>query len=363
MKAFWTSRAVMTLLIALAAPAFADRSLYRSNGFGLLLEKIQSYRKDEYGFVVEVEKAGGREVRRLFEKGKEVRRWIISFNAKGMKSEERELEAGRLAARRAYGSAGDLLLEEIYFNGKLSQKAAYQYEGGELASVRVSAADGTPLYTDHFLISVRGSLRKVKRTYHDGSAPSSSYAAAGIGEERDSIGGVSYVTRYDGRARVRGKDRWKDGKLVWRQEFTYRPGKDLLLSSTERSFEQDTKVDKSYDEKGRLIVEIESASGKQIGRLDYAWDADGKNTVKSRRSEEGLEEWFYSYGADGELSKEEYFRRGSREKTTIYSAKDERYEELYKDGQLVLRVYYKGDTRIKEEVLEAGKVLSERSIE
>jgi len=53
-------RAIL-LLIALAPCSNADPVLYRSNSFGMLLEPIQRYRRDQTEWVMEVEKNGANE--------------------------------------------------------------------------------------------------------------------------------------------------------------------------------------------------------------------------------------------------------------------------------------------------------------
>jgi hypothetical protein len=70
-----------------------------------------------------------------------------------------------------------------------------------------------------------------------------------------------------------------------------------------------------------------------------------------------------TWAADGTLEREEHFARGVRVKTVIHTGPGERVEELYADGELFLRVHYRGDVRVREEVILDGVVVRERTFE
>jgi hypothetical protein len=343
--------------------ARAEKSLYSSNSLGMLSEKIQPYRRDEYAYVIEVDKSSDVEIRRLFEKEKEIRRWELRPIDGGTRREERQFEGGILAARIVYGKTGETLLEETYVGGKLSQKASLEYKGGRLSQTRVTASDGSLLYTEKYVLSSSGALRQVRRVNRDGSSSISYYLGGNgrISEELNTVGNLTLITRYDNHARIVAKDQLKDGKLDSRQEFTFLPDAEELLASTETHFADNTRTDRHFDEKGHIAGETVTKAGKVTDQIDYSWDSSGNNTMKRRKSANGIEEWHYSYDAGGVLAQEEYYRRGSHEKTIVYTAKDERYEELYQEGELFLRVFYTGDAKVKEEVYTGGTLLRERS--
>jgi hypothetical protein len=68
-----------------------------------------------------------------------------------------------------------------------------------------------------------------------------------------------------------------------------------------------------------------------------------------------------TWTTEGTLEREEHFVRGARVKNVIHSATGERVEELFEDGELFLRVQYRGTTRIREEVILDGTVVRERT--
>ena len=98
-----------------------------------------------------------------------------------------------------------------------------------------------------------------------------------------------------------------------------------------------------------------------VGETTYTRDDKGRVTARARRSPHGLEEWKYTLDAAGKATREEYFRRGTLEKVTVYGEDNLRTEELYKDGELFLKVYFDGDRRLREEVYADGKLVRERS--
>jgi antitoxin component YwqK of YwqJK toxin-antitoxin module len=354
--------AAAALLLQCALSSAAEAALYRSNAAGMLLEPIPRFRRDESEFVMEVERKGDLEVGRLYQSGKESKRWEIVTSRDGARS-EREYDGNVLSAKRAYNPSGSILWEETYTDGKLSQKSIYEYDEGLPASIRVQDSKGALVYSERFQLGEHGSLRRVLRTYADGSVSSSWYAAgdAGLSEERNTVAGVSFIRRYDPKGRVTVIEQLKDGELASRRELTYRGDTDNLLSAMEAVPAENKLISEDYDQDGRLLQQRVSVSDKEVERTDYARSKEGRVETARRTSGEGIEEWRYTYDSSGDVSTEKYFRKGILEKITVYTAKGERYEELYKDGELFLKAYYKDEVKTKEEVYEKGVLVRERS--
>jgi hypothetical protein len=94
----------------------------------------------------------------------------------------------------------------------------------------------------------------------------------------------------------------------------------------------------------------------------FEWSGEGKLMEMIRKSGAGREQWSYRYDTlDGSKGREEYRVRGALEKVTVYTDARARVEELYQGGALFLKVFYIGDTRVKEQVYERGTLLRERS--
>ncbi len=357
-------RLCIPCLLLSALPLLAAAALYRSNDFGMQLEPIPSWRRDELKWVLEVTAKTGGEVRRLFQDGKETRRWEITGTADGGR-EERELAGGALAARRVYAANGDLTEEDQYSKGKLTQKSLFTYASSRVLRVRVLAPDGTLVYAEEYFYTSRGSLREVRRTGEKEEERVSSFVAgrSGPSEEWNQDGDDAYIARYDDRGRAIQREHRKGKDLVSREDFVYREDTDKLLSSIEKRPGEGKVSTRAFDPAGRLQSESVAIAGKVVEEDGYSRDEKGRVTRKVSRSSAGLEEWRYTLDAAGKTTREEYLRRGSLEKVTSYGPDSSRTEELYSAGVLFLKVFYEGDRRTREEVWADGKKVRDRSFD
>jgi hypothetical protein len=353
--------ALLAVLLALCAlPVPAEDFLYRSNSFGMLLERIAPYLRDQSDWVMAITPSDGGEVRRLYDKGREVRRWDVT--RKGDQKTERELAGGVVAARRTWDAAGNLVVEDEYAVGKLSRRTLYTVKENRLLRVRVQKADGTVLYTEQYLYATNGALREVRRSEPGAAARLSAYVAgpAGLSEERNSIGGVNYVSRYDTRGRLVNRVQRRGDQVTSREDFVYRGDTDHLLGSVEKRPGLNEQVERRYDDDGRILGEVRRSGTLTTEELTWSRDDGGRATGRTRRTPAGFEAWKYTLDAEGKTTREEYWRAGMMEKVTIFGVGDLRTEDLYREDGLFLRVYYDGDKRLREEVYENGRLVRER---
>jgi len=346
-------------------PGFADALLYKSNEFGMLLQHIEPYQRDESRWTLEITVTGRDEVRRLFDHGKESRRWEVSWTENGTRKVERELAAGVLSARRIYDGAGSLLQEEQYNGGSLAQKTLLTYAGGRLAHVRVQAADGSPIYAEQYVYATNGTVREVKRAGADGDTRTSSYVfgPSGVSEDRTSSKDTLFISRYDTRGRLASRERRKADQTLSREDFSYKLDTDTPVKSTETRPPEGRTIERLYDAAGRLASETSTVKGVAAEENTYTRNDQGAVTARGRRSPRGMELWKYSLDDKGKVTREEYFLLGSLQKITVYGEGKLRTEEIYKDEELYLKVYFDGDTRLKEEVYSGGKLLRERKVD
>ncbi|MGO9307968.1 MAG: hypothetical protein ACLQDL_02960 [Spirochaetia bacterium] len=352
------------ILLLAALHVFGEDILYRSNDFGMPLERIAPYQQDAFRWILRVRRSGPDEVRLLSDNGKEARRWEISWNRDRTEKVEKEFAGTVLAARRVYDAAGTLLQEEEYTAGALSKKTLFSYADGRLARTRVRAGpDGQQVSQEVYLYATDGGLREVRRTSAAGdtSVSSSLTGSAGLAEERSTMGGSVFVERYDPNGKLVHRERRDAGAAVSIEDFTYDPKSHSLASSVERLPAENGLVERRYDSSGRLSQETRRVKGVVQEVVGYERDDGGKVTSKTRRSSQGLEAWKYSYSDSGDVAREEYFERGIRVKVTLYGEGKHRTEEHYRDGELFLKVFYDGDTRLREEVYSRGTLVRERS--
>jgi hypothetical protein len=356
-------RPAAALLLALLLPAVAaagETLYYRSNAAAMLLERIPPYRRDESPWVLQVDRTAAGETRVLLRDGKESRRWVRIST--GAQVEEKEYGEGALVARRVFDQRGSLLQEETWAQGALRDKIIYVYAGGRLIRARAVDASGTELYTDDFLYAVNGSLRSVRRTPAAGPSVQTTVTAGsgGIAEERMESGPSTWVERFDARGRVAAREERDASGLLSREDFHYRADGDALLSSAETRPREGISIDREYDAAGRIQRETTTAKAG-VTVLTWVRTADGQVTSKQSRGPDGLETWVYTLRADATVAREEYSRKGTLEKVTIYGDGAQRTEELYTDGELALTVTWDGDVKRREEVWSNGTLVRTRS--
>jgi hypothetical protein len=365
--------AFLALAALLAARASADARWFRSDEMGLAIEPIPTFRTDEFSWVLAVERTGSGggwvETRRLFSGGTEQRRWTLVRSADG-RTEEREERGGVITARRLTGAAGELLQEELFAAGLPSSRSVFEYASGRIIRVRMFAADGSPSATVEYVTAPSGRLREVRWTSADGSLRTASQAAGGTGsvpggaavsEERTRDGDASRTTRFDEAGRAAVREQSGPAGLVSRERLAYAGESRTPVSSTTDWPSEKKVVEASYDAAGGVVAETTTVAGVITERISWTRDDAGRVLVMRRTGTGGTEEVRNTWAADGALEREEHFVRGARVKNVIHTTADERVEELFEGGDLFLRVYYHGDTRLREEVILDGRVVGERT--
>jgi hypothetical protein len=370
---------VSAATVSAAAPplpgAAAEVRWFRSDELGLALEPIPALRVDEFAWVLRVERveAGGgwTETRRLLSAGEERHRWTVVRSADG-RTEEREERGGLVVSRRLSGASGEPLQEESYEAGRLSSRSVYEYAAARLVRVRVFAADGSLASTVEYLTTPGGRLREVRLTSADGGRRTESQVAGGtvaapggvaVSEERSRDGDGWRTTRYDEAGRVAVREQGGPTGLVSRERLVYAAGSPTPGSSTVEWPGERRVVERSFDASGGVIAERTTLADTVIERVSWIRDAAGRELVMHRTGLGGTIEVRSTWSADGTLEREEHFARGARVKTVIPAGPGERVEELYADGELFLRVHYRGDERIREEVVLDGVVVRVRTFE
>ncbi|MGA2639667.1 MAG: hypothetical protein ABSG21_02040 [Spirochaetia bacterium] len=357
---------IQAVLLLAALHAAGEDLLYRSNDFGMPLARILPYQKDASRWVLRVSRGGLHEERHLYDNGKEVRFWEISWNREHTEKVEKETVGTVLAARRVYDASGDIIQDEEYTAGALSKKTLFAYVKGRLSGTRVLAGkDGRQISTEAYFYAANGGLREVRRNVSAGETMVSSSVAgsSGLSEMRSSMGGSLFIERYDPFGKLINRERRDDGAPVSIEDFAYDPVSHAVISSVERLPAENGLIERLYDGAGRVSHETKSVKGAIREVLGYEHDEKGNLTSKTRRSSEGLEAWKYSYSDSGDLAREEYFKRGIREKVIVHGDGKLRTEELYRDDELFLKVFYDGDTRLREEVYSNGRIQRERSLQ
>jgi hypothetical protein len=331
---------------------------YVSNDLGMALEQIGWYRREEFPYILMVETAGSRETRTLLHQGEELQRWEYEAG------EQRVYRNSQLEQRMRYDESERLVEEQIYSDGELSRRTVLHYNGDVLERSETFGADGGLLYRDIYRLSPNGELRRVIRE----ESPADQRFALGEGtrgvtEERYGNSRERRINRYDPRGRLVEREYWHEGQLKERERIQYRGEDGLRLSSTLEELPLERVALSSYDEQGRVVRIERSEKGETTERTVHRRDEEGRIVETTTRGSRGIENWRFEYGPEGRLAREEYRLRGSLEKVTLHSLEGDepiRVEELYREGRMFMRVYYRSEQKVREEFLEAGEVVRVR---
>ena len=364
----------MALALAwVAAVPLAAAEYYRADRFGTPLEPLDGDPGPGAGFVLavdtaaEAEAAGLQARRRLLQGGATVHEWRRAAAAEG--SLEQELEAGRMVAERRFDGAG-LLLEERRFaaSGELHRRDVLRYRGSNLYRVETYDAAGTLLATDSFDLTAAGRLRRFTRipvaAASADTAPAVLSLVFGRGqviEERHGVGDHELIVR-SAEGTEYAREEWAgDRLLAERRSPPAAAGEPAAVTSVDGL--AGTRTETASDAAGRpQVVRTYAVSGADDGdRLleerRFHYHADGSLASLEVAGESGIETYRYAYDAGGRRVREEYRRRGRVVRVTTYPTPAERIDEVYSADNTVLRVFWRNQVRVREELLRAGALI------
>ncbi|UCF98761.1 MAG: hypothetical protein JSV89_04305 [Spirochaetaceae bacterium] len=357
--------AIILILFLLIPPMLYAQEVrsvryYVSNDLGMALEEIGQHQQEEFPYILVVESEGKLVTRTLYHRGEALRRWEIG------PTEERNYRGAVLEQKRRFDDSGRLLEEQIFQEGSLSERTVYYYNRETLDRTETFGPEGELLHSDEYWLSPDGQLRRVTRDQGDRQADQRlalSGGSRGILEERYGNARETRINRYDKNGRLVEQEYWYEGRLSERESFQYRGDSDLPLSFLLEELPQERTTLRTYDQEGRLVRIEVTDHGRESEQTVHVRDAQGRIVETTTRGSRGIENWLFQYGPDDDLVREEYRVRGSLERVTLYSVQDQvstRLEELYREEQIFMRIYYEAERKVKEEFLRNGEVVRVR---
>ena len=369
-----TFRAAAALALAWAATVpVAAAEYYRADRFGTPLELLDGDPGPGAGFVLavdtaaEAEAAGLQARRRLLQRGETVHEWRRTAAAEG--SLEQELEEGRMVAERRYDGAG-LMLEERRFSasGALLRRDVLRYRGSALYQVDTYDAAGALLATDSFDLTAAGRLRRFTRipvpAASGGAAPAVLSLVFGRGqviEERHGAGDDELIVRSAGGTEY-AREEWAGDRLLAEHHSPPAAAGEPAAATSVDGL-AGTRTEITNDAAGRpAVVRSYAVSGADDGdRLleerRFRYHADGSLASLEVAGESGIETYRYTYDAGGRRVREEFRRRGRVVRVTTYPTPEERIDEVYSADDTVLRVFWRNQVRVREELLRDGALI------
>jgi hypothetical protein len=336
----------------------AQTSFYQSDWVGITLAPIDQYRRNEFEYVLGVTRENAKETRILYRQKKEWKRWEMIFNDRGEKTEESEYEDRTLTARSTFDNKGRLKTEHRFTKGLLAEKRLYSYSARGLDFVDTLDGKDIRLYTDEYELAPSGRLRGMRRVFPDKTVAIIHYTYGDgllVGEWEYHEGRI-LDTKYNEYGQALYQEEWEKDELVGVKEYSYNKQSGKLEKETDKNPAAKTRTDRFYDGDGTLSREVTiDASGEPV-EFTYAYDGE-KKVLTRKKSGIGVEEWKYTYNGNGDLTQEEYYRRGLLEMRTVYKDKNSWYEEILRDETVIIRVYYLKEKKIKEEFIQDGQVI------
>jgi hypothetical protein len=357
--------ACAALLLAGAAPAAAVE-YYRSDAHGTRLARLDAGPAAHAGYTLAVDTpdealaAGLLARRRLFSAGAVVTEWRRAADGDG--SVEREVQAGRVVAERRYDSGGRLLAESFFDPaGELLRRAELTYQDGALRRIHHYDAAGEVTATEEYEVTRGGRLRGFSFT-PAGAADSAIvhflFHRGELLEERRREGDAEVILRFrDGEQLA--DEQWRGEQLVTEASG----GARVDVAGA-------TRTETTLDDAGRVVSERkydiadgDGAPGRLREERHYRYRDDGSVLSLQVVGPSGRETTDYEFGDDGRLLREKVRRRGRLVQMIAYPAPGERVEEVYGAGGTVLRVIWRDDKPIREELLSDGEVVRTRDLD
>jgi hypothetical protein len=198
------------------------------------------------------------------------------------------------------------------------------------------------LYTDYYRYTRNHSLRLIERIF---PPPVSSGAPEGSGENPVAVSPVSAATlRFPRRSLDSEKEiNFVSPVMAYGSQFF----EDVQAGPSHR-------IIYTTDERGRILTETRMDEEENvIGELRNTWSGSHLSKVTwLAGEEERVTE--YAYNRDGDRIEERNYRNGVLERLVRIQGEQEE-EELYMNGQPILRTLWEGGRKIREEEVRPGR--------
>jgi hypothetical protein len=342
------------------------------------LEVVARYRVDEFDYVLNESGDTDSRVLTLYHRGTttrdatplegpplgfgEITRWERSSLDTGG-TRERVFESDVLDRVSVYRRDGRIVRETLYAEGMAAEELEFRYVGDQLRSVVARPpGGGDALWEVTYELTPQGRLRAVQRSGAGAEAAAFTFATGRLWEEELETAGHTVLLRYDGSGRRVVWEVYSGTSLTRATYDDYDTGTGSL-SRTSDVVGAEERTDRVYDGEGNVTREDLYRRDRLLATITYAYDDGGRKISAERRTDGGIEAWAYRYTEDGTLEAEEYRERGAVRSRIVHTGQDTRYEEVVQSPRSSLRIYYEGNTRLREDFLRDGKVVRSRGLE
>jgi antitoxin component YwqK of YwqJK toxin-antitoxin module len=311
----------------------------------MTLEKIASYQVDDYEYTLSLISEDDRTVKTLFHNGEEEQRWETRYQA-GRKEWIKYYENGEPEKTTYYRNG--LITEEHYFTDEeLDTVWKYTYREGKVWKIGVYDSTETLLYELFYYRSSSGHLRRVEKVYPSGESIVSAYTfgSSGLLEEWHGQQDEGEFFRFSGKGNLLSHETWKGDELTAVEQFDDAEQEGRV--SKQENLETGVTTFTYYNEDERVIRKRRERDGQLIRTIRYEYE-DGEIVYERHHTPGVIEEWYYERDAGGDLEKERYVKNSVLMKVTVHTGEKSYYEEIYRNGEVFLRVFFEDGVKVKE---------------
>jgi len=361
--------------VFLGAPLTHSAELYRSNAVGIQGTRIDpddagQQDPDQTEYILEITFANGTEIRRLLNAGEEVQR--VEVVRDGTTTTEAVFQDDLLESRAVRRDDGVLLNETRYSGGTLTERWEYHYDGSLLSSREVFDSADELLYRESYSYWRDDTLRSMVKEDQSEIRTEYRYNDGRLEEEWVSRPGESERFEFDGAGRLVIRELFAGDELAEQEVRIYwgTESGSLLKLVVVSSGDEITR--RGYDERGRLTSERREESGDLISELVRTFGEEHL-LLEVETDDGGTRRWEYEYTDEGDDERVTYYEDGQLvEVRHLVIGPDDgrddgreglqanRMTELFNRGEPVLRIYYDGQLRLREEVIRNGEVIRTR---
>jgi hypothetical protein len=329
--------------------AAGDELFFRSNELGMPLEKIMEFQRNDFPHILEIRESDNGLIKILYEEEEEIKRWKIVERESGKRVYE--YVQGEIETIVDYYPAGKIDVIEYYEEDAVTERHEYRYENEDLRYIRVVNADGEELYRNLYKRDDSGRLIKVVREYPDKNSFLSVYTfgSNGVAREWHGTAEAGVMVRFRDAIRTLSKEEWKGLQLTEAEEFAYE--EESLKMSVYKNYDTGVIESSWYNEEGNKIRALKKKDSIFLEENLFEYNEKEELILQYKRTPDKKEKWEFFYDERGERSVELYYKKDRLVSKKEYISEDETYEYLYREGNPFIKIHYKNERKVGEELL------------
>lgn len=344
------------------APARPVQEWYSSDSLGFPIARIGWYRMREFEWTLRRDHQSGsdKDVLTLFQNGDVKEKTERSLYSNGLPKSILTFREDRQDHMLLLDPLGKTTTEIFFENGEEKWIVELVYRGFDLLQTVWKDGERRTVFTDRFYRGAQGRLRRVVRTFEDGSTAQAAwvYGPNGLSLEWSQENGTEKSFAYNALGLLTGQALYQDNGLKESKSWIYKEKE--LTASAEANIPDQTEIKRYFGEKGVLIREETYKKGEIVAETGFEYASDGTLDAKERQTGRLRERWSYKYDSAGKVAEETYEVNGQIDTVSAFSAGEEIRQDLYFQGEKVLELHFMDGEKVLEVFFRDGKKIRER---